>query len=111
MTALLELVLWSNSKDLPHLLAKRLAPTLHCVTLSSKSCYTVCFKIIILECREIVDKGGIRPEPLPQFSAVSLPLLVSSEIMLLTKILALHYAILGENRYLAVGRVGHLVAP
>ena len=55
MTALLELVLWSNSKDLPHLLAKRLAPTLHCVTLSSMSCYTVCFKIIILECREIVD--------------------------------------------------------
>lgn len=55
MTALLELVLWSNSKDLPHLLAKRLAPTLDCVTLSSMSCYTVCFKIIIPECREIVD--------------------------------------------------------
>lgn len=34
---------------------------------------------------------------LPQFSAVSL----------LTEILASHYAIFGENRYLAVRRVGH----
>lgn len=45
---------------------------------------------------------------LPQFSAVSNPLLVSSEIKLLTKILASHYAVFGEDRYLAVRRVGHV---
>ena len=38
--------------------------------------------------------------------AVSLPLLVSSEIKLLTRILALHYAVFGKPRYLAARRVG-----
>ena len=57
----------------------------------------------------VVNREGLRSAYLlPQFSAVSLPLLVSSEIKLLTKILALHYAILSEIRYLAVRRVRHV---
>ena len=61
----------------------------------------------ILAWREPVT-SEVHPNPLsqlqhlPQFSAVSLPLLVSSGIELLTKTLASHHAMFGENRYLAV---------